>query len=80
MYGDLGHYPLEENGDAVKDAYDCREGWRNDCALNGTAAEESKHAVAADPGDGGYPPKLCLQAPPVNRPLKSMTKTLPQSG
>ena len=29
---------------------------------------------------GAYPPKLCLQAPPVNRPLKSMTKTLPQSG
>jgi hypothetical protein len=27
-----------------------------------------------------HPPKLYLQGPPVNRPLKSMTKTSPQSG
>jgi len=33
----------------------------------------------AGSGDRAHPPKLCLQAPPVNRPLKSMTKTFPQS-
>lgn len=44
-------------------------GWRNNCAKRRPKVR-----------GGTHPPKLCLQGPPVNRPLKSMTKTLPQSG
>lgn len=44
-------------------------GWRDNCAKRLPRMRGETH-----------PPKLCLQRPPVNRPLKSMTKTLPQSG
>ena len=69
--GQLWHYPLVQEG-AVKEYV----------RYHHYAKRRPK--VQRNPngcyGDGAHPPKLCLQGPPVNRPVKSMTKTLPQSG